>query len=99
MEGEAAFRLAEKLKQSGKTVQWIIADRDGRIYNIMYLTLHIIGSIFKAFQVWFPNIQNIHCASHMMKNFLGLLYKADKKLGKKTHSMARMYNCETINFH
>jgi hypothetical protein len=52
---------------------------------------YIVGSIFKAFRYWFPEIQNIHCASHMMKNFLGLLYKADQKLGKQKHSMARKY--------
>jgi hypothetical protein len=35
MEGEAAFRLAEQLKLSGRTIQCIIADKDGTWKHIL----------------------------------------------------------------
>lgn len=91
MEGEAAYRLAERLFKEGRAVDCIIGDKDGIGFKKKprLKKLFTSGSIVKAFRHFFPNVKSIHCLSHMMKNFLGLLYTADQKLGPRNHSMSR----------
>jgi hypothetical protein len=86
LEKKAAKKLAKRWAWFRRKMHIIITDRDG-ILNCNNTNLFsLLDKVFKEFQKFFPGLMVIHCSSHMLKNFLQKLDRADNHL-KKGHGL------------
>ena len=76
MEAVAAAKMAKRLAFSGLHIELLITDKDVQVHN--------------AFSQYYPSIKVVHCSSHLVKNFGGKIRAADKRLGKKPHTLSSM---------